>query len=36
MLPSLDRLAFFTATLEAGSFTAAAARLGVTKSLVSQ
>lgn len=36
MLPSLDRLAFFAATLEAGSFTAAAARLGVTKSLVSQ
>lgn len=34
--PSLDRLLFFTTTLEAGSFTAAGARLGVTKSLVSQ
>ncbi len=34
--PPLNRLLFFTTTLDAGSFTAAAARLGVTKSLVSQ
>lgn len=33
---ALNRLAFFAAAMEAGSFTAAAARLGVTKSLISQ
>jgi DNA-binding transcriptional LysR family regulator len=33
---NLNRLAYFAAVVEAGSFTAAAARLGVTKAVVSQ
>lgn len=32
----LNRIAYFTAVVEAGSFTAAAARLGITKAVVSQ
>ncbi|MDH1629400.1 LysR family transcriptional regulator [Pseudomonas mosselii] len=33
---SLNRLAYFTAVVETGSFTAAAERLGITKAVVSQ
>jgi DNA-binding transcriptional LysR family regulator len=33
---NLNRLAYFTAVIDAGSFTAAAARLGITKAVVSQ
>eukprot|EP01031_Cornospumella_fuschlensis_P001689 gene1689-2109_t len=33
---NLNRLAYFAAVVESGSFTAAAARLGVTKAVVSQ
>lgn len=35
-LASLRRLAYFVAVVETGSFTAAAARLGITKAVVSQ
>lgn len=35
-LPNLNRLAYFAAVVEAGSFTAAADRLGITKAVVSQ
>ncbi len=35
-LGSLNRLAYFAAVVEAGSFTAAAERMGVTKAVVSQ
>src|SRR3954463_7030341 len=34
--PNLNRLAYFAAVVETGSFTAAAARLGITKAVVSQ
>ncbi|PRY64208.1 DNA-binding transcriptional LysR family regulator [Vreelandella songnenensis] len=34
--PNLNRLAYFTAVIETGSFTAAAEQLGVTKAVVSQ
>src|SRR5437764_14913356 len=33
---NLNRLAYFTAVIDTGSFTAAAARLGITKAVVSQ
>src|SRR3954468_23325885 len=33
---NLNRLAYFAAVIDAGSFTAAAARLGITKAVVSQ
>ncbi|SUB73965.1 Hca operon transcriptional activator [Pluralibacter gergoviae] len=33
---SLNRIVYFTAVVEAGSFTAAAGRLGITKAVVSQ
>lgn len=35
-LANLNRLAYFAAVVEAGSFTAAAERLGITKAVVSQ
>src|SRR5438046_9353258 len=35
-LGNLRRLAYFTAVVETGSFTAAAERLGITKAVVSQ
>ncbi len=35
-VPNLNRLAYFVAVVEAGSFTRAAARLGITKAVVSQ
>ncbi|QLF94704.1 LysR family transcriptional regulator [Pseudomonas sp. ABC1] len=36
MLSNLNRLAYFVAVVETGSFTAAAERLGITKAVVSQ
>lgn len=36
VVPNLNRLAYFVAVVEAGSFTAAAERLGITKAVVSQ
>src|SRR3954468_20571096 len=35
-LPNLNRLAYFAAVVETGSFTRAAERLGITKAVVSQ